>query len=270
MNMSEFRSVILPVLLITGLALTAAAPSHAQESTEESEWEFNLTIYGWIPQIYGHLNYDVPGSGDTIKVDPGTLLDNLGMTFQGAFEMRKDKWSLLADLFYVQEKAGQSNAVPLPGEGGGQINVGADLKLDMWITTLAGAYEVADQERATCNVLLGCRRISIAADLDLNLETGQSTTIAARHFSRSAVMYDAIAGIRGRLGTKEKWYVPYHLDIGTGSSNFTWQGMTGIGYNWKWGGVLVAYRYLYFDEGDQYFVEDMALGGGAVGVHFNW
>ncbi len=269
MKNPAIRSVILPLLLIAGLAVAAAPPVHAQESSEESEWEFNLTIYGWLPQIYGHLNYEVPGSGDTIKVDPSTLLDNLGMTFQGAFEMRKNKWSLLADLFYAQEKAGASEAVPLPGEGGGQVNVGADLKLDMWLITLAGAYEVANRERATCNVLLGCRRISMAGDLDLSLGDGQ-TTIATEHLSRSAVIYDGIVGIRGRLGTKEKWYVPYHLDIGTGSSNFTWQGMTGIGYNWKWGGVLAAYRYLYFDQGDQKMVEDLALGGGAVGVHFNW
>ncbi len=46
--------------------------------------------------------------------------------------------------------------------------------------------------------------------------------------------------------------------------------MTGIGYDWHWGGVMAAYRYLYFNEGEQYFLEDMALSGLAVGVHFKW
>ncbi len=58
--------------------------------------------------------------------------------------------------------------------------------------------------------------------------------------------------------------------MGAGSSEFTWQGMTGIGYDWHWGGVMAAYRYLYFNEGEQYFLEDMALSGLAVGVHFKW
>ncbi len=53
-------------------------------------------------------------------------------------------------------------------------------------------------------------------------------------------------------------------------SKFTWQGMTGIGYDWHWGGVLLAYRYLYFDQGEYEFIHDMALSGAALAIHFKW
>jgi len=64
--------------------------------------------------------------------------------------------------------------------------------------------------------------------------------------------------------------VPYYLDVGTGSSEFTWQAMAGVGYRWHWGSVFGAYRYLSFDEGDQKFIRDLSLGGAAVGVGFRF
>jgi len=270
MRLTVSRLQWFPLLLISWLMLAAVLPVQAQETTENDGWQCDFTVYGYLPQIYGHLNYDIPDSGDTITVDPSTLLDNLDMTFMTSFELRKNRWSVIADLMYVKEKAEQDNSVTVPWDDGEFVDVGTELQLDMWITSLYGAYEVSKTDRATFGVLAGARRISMDADLALDIDGPLPTTLPTDRFSRSAVMFDGVVGIRGRLGTKDKWYIPYHIDIGTGSSTFTWQGMTGIGYNWHWGGVIAAYRYLYFDEGDQYLIEDMALGGGAVGVHFNW
>ena len=94
----------------------------------------------------------------------------------------------------------------------------------------------------------------------------------AGSIERSTDLLDAIIGVRGRfpLGTGGRWFVPYHLDIGTGSSDFTWQGLLGIGYAYKWGEVLLSYRYLQYEEGDDKFLQDLKLGGLGVGVNFRF
>lgn len=60
------------------------------------------------------------------------------------------------------------------------------------------------------------------------------------------------------------------LDAGTGSSALTWQGMAGIGYTFKWGNVLLAYRHLYYDQKGDKLVQDMRFSGPALGASFRF
>ena len=64
----------------------------------------------------------------------------------------------------------------------------------------------------------------------------------------------------------KKWE-PY-LDGGTGSSSLTWQGMLGVAYSYKWGGVTLAYRHLYYDQKGDKLIQDMRFSGPALGVTF--
>jgi hypothetical protein len=186
------------------------------------------------------------------------------------FAVQKNKWLVAADLIYVKEKGDKSESVSVPWDDGTMVNVGAGLDLDMWLISLAGGYEFARTDRAVAQFLFGARYIALDADMTLNIDGPLPGTLPTRNFGQSASIFDGIVGIRGRLGGEEGFFVPYYLDMGAGSSEFTWQGMTGIGYDWHWGGVMAAYRYLYFNEGEQYFLEDIALSGLAVGVHFKW
>jgi hypothetical protein len=67
-----------------------------------------------------------------------------------------------------------------------------------------------------------------------------------------------------------KLFLPYYLDAGAGSSKFTWQGMLGIGYAFSWGDLLLVYRYLSFEQGDNKPVERFWLAGPALGVTFHF
>ena len=64
--------------------------------------------------------------------------------------------------------------------------------------------------------------------------------------------------------------MPYYLDIGTGQSKFTWQGIVGIGYDFDWGAVTAAWRYLDYDFKSDQVVQDLNLSVGAIGVTFRW
>jgi hypothetical protein len=78
--------------------------------------------------------------------------------------------------------------------------------------------------------------------------------------------------VRGRLafGTNREWFVPYYVDVGTGNSDFTWQAIGGLGYAFKWGDVIAAWRYLDYNMKSGSRIESMNFNGPAVAVAFHW
>jgi len=85
-------------------------------------------------------------------------------------------------------------------------------------------------------------------------------------------MWDGIIGVKGRasFGANREWFVPYYLDVGTGQSDFTWQGIIGIGYQFHWGAVTAAWRYLDYEFKSGKPLESLNLSGPAIGVTFRW
>ena len=85
--------------------------------------------------------------------------------------------------------------------------------------------------------------------------TGTGPNGASVTFPRSGTVekteniWAGIVGAKGRIKLGQSdWFVPYYVDVGGGSSVFTWQGVVGVGYAFKWGGVQLDYRYLYYDQ----------------------
>ena len=64
--------------------------------------------------------------------------------------------------------------------------------------------------------------------------------------------------------------MPYYVDVGTGDSDLTWQGIVGIGYAFSWGEVIAAWRYLDYDFKSGQKIESVNLNGPAIGVAFHW
>jgi hypothetical protein len=124
----------------------------------------------------------------------------------------------------------------------------------------------------TLDLLGGFRYVGIKASLDWNFSTpipflpGGSGSV-----SQNVDLWDGIIGARGRLNFGEtKWYAPYYIDVGTGSSQFTWQGLVGIGYAFRWGDVLLAYRSLSIEQGDNKLIQHIRFSGPALGATFHF
>ena len=64
--------------------------------------------------------------------------------------------------------------------------------------------------------------------------------------------------------------MPYYLDVGTGNSDLTWQALAGIGYSFKWGEMIAAWRYLDYEMPSDKRIADMNFSGPAVGAVFRW
>lgn len=250
---------LIPVLLLIGAPLLAA-----ETAPQQDNWDFAAAIYGWLPSINGDLVFPT-GTGETLTMDAGEILDNLKMTAQVGLQARKNKWSLLADVIYMDLGNEQSATTDLPGDN--TLTTTFDLGMKSWIVDLDAAYTIAKSKRNETQFLFGVRYLWIESSLGISPD---SDYLPGQNLEATADVWDAVIGLRGFLALSEKWTVPYRLDIGAGGSDFTWQGMAGIDYGWSWGGALLMYRYLYYDLGDDGIMQKMDMPGPLLGFRFKF
>ena len=124
------------------------------------------------------------------------------------------------------------------------------------------------KERIRLDVLAGARYLYLKTDAKLDFATGIIPINKRDTVSDS--IWDGIIGVRGHVNLNKNWYLPYYADIGTGSSNSTWQLFGGVGYRFKWLDLILAYRYMDWNFDDSDAFEDMTLHGPFVGVKFKF
>ena len=257
-------------------AAMVSVPAHAE--TAGSAWQWNATVYLWLPSLGGETSFPPNGDGPSIDVSADQILDSLNFAFMGAFEGRKDRWGLATDVIYLDLGASQKRTRDFGlGQVEVPVTVNADLELDItgWLWTLAGSYEVVQQENFSMNVLGGARMLDLEETLQWQFNGDiSSLPIEGRAGSSSAedTLWDAIVGVKGRwtLGADRQWYVPYYLDVGTGDSDLTWQGMAGLGYSFDSIDVTGVWRYLDYDLGDSKPIKSIDFNGPALGVTFRF
>jgi len=240
--------------------------SAAKNSAEADTWQYEFTIYGWLPSLDGTLKFGVPpADGSNVSLDVSDLLDSLNFVFMGNFVARHNKLSYAVDLIYMDVSNSKSTTINIgPGQGE-PVGVHASLGLKTWVVTGHVGYDVMQTDKTRMAVLGGVRYLDLSGDL--------SFTIGAQppvYPSGSNDFWDGIVGIKGSIMLNEKWYIPYYADIGTGQSNLTWQLYAGIGYNFSWGDIRLAYRYLEYDQDDDKLVQDLKLYGPQIGIGFRF
>lgn len=211
---------------------------------QDPGWQFTTEVYLWGASVGGKT-----ASGSDLDVDFDDILDNLEMGFMGYFGAQKGKWSLLADVIYLDVK-----------DDATVLNEPLSVELSGWIVTPALGYNLVETDRVRLDVVGGARYLY----LDLDIELGPDRV------EDSGSVWDGIVGVRGSFNLTDKLYLPYHLDVGTGDSDLTWQALGGVGYKFKWFDVVVAYRYLYWDFEDGAAVDDLDLSGPFAGIKFEF
>lgn len=237
------RSSCIPSILI--LVVCAVGTVTAEESALNDAWEFDAAVYFWGASIGGES-----ASGSGIDIDLEDILDNLEFAFMGSAGMRRGKWSLITDVIYLNIE--DSDTI---GRG-----VGAKVELSGWVVTPFLAYNLIDTERMSLDALAGARYLYLKADLNVGRLRAEA----------SGSNWDGIIGIRGGVNLTEKWFLPYHLDIGAGESDMTWQAFGGVGYRFKWFDVVAAYRYLRWDFDDNKALDDLYFHGPFLGLKFSF
>ncbi|MCC7486621.1 MAG: hypothetical protein IT529_16745 [Burkholderiales bacterium] len=279
------NAVVLAALAVASVLL---APGAASAQGAADQWKFSLMPYLWLPSLEGTLRYGPPAAGGAspnVSVDADTLIGSLDFAMMLSGEARKGRWSVLADAIYLDLSGDTSHVKSVdfnPGPGpvnvvNTSLNLGTQTDFKGTIFSLAGGYAAVEDSSATLDVIGGIRYIDLEATTTWQLTanvTGPAGTTPLTRFgsvTKSDRLWDAIVGVKGRVKLGgANWFAPYHLDVGGGDSKLTWQGMAGVGYAWKWGEVLLAYRYLYYEPGKNRVIEDIAFGGLGLGVNFRF
>jgi hypothetical protein len=262
--------------LLLALGSTATAPLLAQTQAQgqSNEWQFRALLYLYLPQIGGSQTFPTGTSAD-ITIDPNQILKNLNFAFMGAFEAQQGIWGLYTDILYVDVSDSKSSTralsiggVTIPSNVSAYANLG--VKTTMW--TLGGSYRLLANADSTLDFVAGFRTLFLEQRLNYSFSADVGPFVGPLRQGSSKVSptdWDGIIGIKGRLiwGERHSWFAPFYVDIGTGQSEFTWQGIAGVGYAFNWGEVLGVWRYVdyQFDHGSR-----LSMNGPALGVAFRW
>jgi hypothetical protein len=280
----------MPTVAVAALLLTCVGLARADDSS--SGWTYGLTPYLWLPTIDGSLKYALPpGSGGSpeFSVGPTDWLDliNAGLLISGSAS--KGRFTIYSDLVYLSLTSKNDgrvlsvdDTVTVPGTRI-PIPISADLNLDTrtdldglaW--SVAAGYEVSSSETSSMSAFVGARYFGVDASSswDLTAEItvpGSGVILPAQGQIGSDVdLWDALIGVRGRFDLGEgRWAGLYHLDVGAGDSDLTWNAMAGVSYAYGWGDLVLAYRHLEYDQASDKLLQDFSFSGPGFGATFRF
>ncbi len=255
------------VMMLFMLAAAVPAGAAAEETQRKEGWQFDADVYMWMPD----LGAKTP-QGDDIKISFDDLLKDLELAFMGGVAARNGRWSLMMDVLYMKLKQQNDKQVTASvGPEGHEIDIAVDatVKLLAWVLTPAVGYTIFDNGKFRFDIIAGARYLWIKPELVLDV-TGPLQP-REKKISDSGDVWDGIVGIRGNVNLNDKWYVPYYVDMGTGDSAFTTQGMAGFGYKIsKVLDVVAAYRYLYWKFEDNKVLDKLHINGPLVGLRYRF
>jgi len=258
--------------------LVAATPGRAIAEGSEDRWQWDATVYLWLPTLDGETSFPPGDDGPSIDVSADQIIDGIEFVFMGAFEGRRGPWGVATDVVYLDLGATRKGMRDF-GIGRVEIpaTVDADMTLDVsgWLWSLHGTHTVIDREAIAVNALVGARMLTLEQELQWTFNGDISSLPLTERSGTSRTketQWDAVVGMKGRatLGAKRHWYIPYYVDVGAGESDLTWQVMAGLGYSFDTIAVTGVWRYLDYDLGESASIQSLALNGPALGITFRF
>lgn len=249
-------------LLVSVIVLSSGEMVLANEGVS-SNWQFSAGLYAWTPAIKGET-----ALGTDFDVSFSDILDNLDVAFMGMVTARKDKFSILADVIYmdIEDESDYTLSGPFDLVSLSLTNV----EMEAWVVTPAVAYTVLDSNRLQLDVLAGARYLYIETELKLR-QQGPLTTRETSP-SESNDVWDGIVGARGNIKLNKQWALPFHFDVGTGDTDLTWQAFGGVAYTIDKVELLAGYRHLEWDFDDSdpggKIFDDLYISGPVLGLRY--
>ena len=261
------------------LALVAAttSPARAQyRDPYDGNWHFSFAPYLWLPGFDGDFRFKTPsgaGGSPLVHAESTNVLSLVNLAFMANADMRKGKWSLLADFAYVDlsdDRARMRTITAPSGMVEVPVNVATTASLEGYVLTLGMAYSVYHDRDSMIDVLLGTRYLESRVSTSWNITGSVSLLPHSGRTDQKTGLWDAIIGVKGRYGfSGTHWFVDGYADVGTGASDITCYGVAGFGYAFDWGDVTLNYRYMHYGRGTRLF-EDLSLPGPSLGVRFQF
>lgn len=218
-------------------------------SMASDDWKYEITPYIFFSGLKGDIGV---GGLPPVDIDAsfGDIADNLEAGFMGMFTARNGPLMLSFDGAYTK----------LEGSGTGPL-FDNTFTLTNKLTILQGnvGYRVLEDNRVDVDALAGVRYMKFEVDLAGPINT----------YGSSESWADFVVGGLLTASVAENVDLVAYVDLGGGGSDFTWQTMLGV--NWQFAERWTAkagYRYLDTDYEDNGVVFDVALSGPYLGVGF--
>ena len=253
---AAMKKCLAPLVFV--LLMAGAASASAQEKSAD-QWQYDFEVYGWLPQI------DIATtSGSDITWTLKELLQNLDMMAMIDFGAQKGKWSMNADIIYLNLGANEEMSGEIIGH---PVSLGVDLDLRAVISTIHGGYQVVVNDKNQLDVIAGLRYLYIRVPLEFNL--GDQTRKVTLGGS-DADKWDGIVGLQGVRTINDKWYFDYYGDIGAGESDLTFQTKLGFGYHFNKFTGTFGFRYLRWNFDKKGDLANLYVIGPYVGAKWTW
>jgi hypothetical protein len=300
-DVKTFRSALLSCCAFSaGIALGVIHADHASaadlvipieqpvtvEDRMQPEWEATIApFYTWLPGIHGTMgvrgvNADVSFTAWDLIESIDEVLHALDGIYFGSGHIRQGNFGLFYDISYLD----LSSSADFAGSGAydlGRLEIPievdgvADASFKYSSYTLAGTYRFYETTETQLDAMLGARltdvdiELAVTGNVGVVLPGGDVIPVAGGTASvgQEAHWWDAVAGMSGRHNFTPNWYVNGWALIGAGESDYVYDVMGGIGYEWSNGwGLFGGWRVVGTDYSDDGFTYDNIMSGPVTGL----
>lgn len=229
--------------LISVLLMTSTANTTAEAADDFNTWQNTLApLYLWGVSIDGSMN------GQGLSLDFNEAVSDLNGIFTLHYEGAKGNWGVIADYSFLNLKP----------EGTLPPGVPVNVDFNNTIAEVAALYRFGPDN--PWQLLAGVRRY----ELDIDINVGPGTNI-------SETITDFMFGGRYVNQFSNKWSVVARVDLATGDSDLTTNGLLAFDYRFtKLLSGFFGYRYLKYDVDEPDFKYDMTHSGPLLALAFHW
>lgn len=242
--------VVCPLLFAGGV--------DAAQTSRSDSWEIVFSSNLWLPETT--TRFGTPNGVAETVLSVSDALDSLDLGVMFTLAARKNRWSYVADVVYLDLEADE--ATPF-----GLLYDRLESETTLFIPSLYGFYTALEWNSGVLDVGLGARHV----DSDVDVHLTASAAPAAR-ISQGENWVDPLLALRvsGQLG--ENWIASASLDVGgAGDTDGTWQAVALVGYqmtdSWV---VRGGYRHLYIARDTERGPYDFKMSGLVLGVAYQF
>ncbi len=240
-------SLLLSSMLFSGGKIVPSESIVEEIGTET--WNSTASLYMWGAGISGKTALD-----GEIDITFSDIVENLDMGFMSTLRTQKEKWGVESDFVYMHL-----------GNNIDDNQLLNEFSYKAWVITPSVTYQAVDTSALSLHILVGARYLYMKPTITTFHDISKET---------SGNLWDGIIGIKGIYNFSEKWFMPFHFDVGTGDTDITWQAFAGIGYKYENFDLIAGYRHLdwTFDNnspGADLF-NDLAISGPMLGAKFRF
>lgn len=244
---------------ICAVALSAA-PAQAQPPTGMAEeWSFTLSPYVWFSGLGGEVT--LPRGSESFSADFGDIFESLKFAAMGIVEARRQNFSLLFDLMYLNLQQG----VPVPG--GGAFSGGSS-RVKTTEASVIGLFTLVERNNGRFELGGGLRAWWL--NTEIRFDAGR---LPGRTVDQTTNWVDPVIAARASLRLNDRLSLTGYGDIGGFGvgSEFTWQVIATL--DWRvsdWISASVGYRWIQIEYDSGRATIDLEMSGPIIGASFRF